>query len=83
MSSKQPLSLPRDLTEGALLVTVTGREELCIENHRGILEYTDTRLVIQGKSCRLEVLGCPLVIHCYSNEELRLLGKIEQINYLP
>ena len=39
--------IPKDLSDGAVLVTATGQEELCIENYRGIIEYTDSRLMLQ------------------------------------
>ena len=33
-------SMPRDVVMGASVITITGRNEICIENYRGILEYT-------------------------------------------
>ena len=32
-------SMPRDVVMGASVITITGRNEICIENYRGILEY--------------------------------------------
>lgn len=63
-------------------MTATGQEELCIENYRGIIEYTDSRLMLQTKNCRLEVLGKNLFISYYTGEEMKVTGHIEQINYL-
>ena len=74
--------IPKDLSDGAVLVTATGQEELCIENYRGIIEYTDSRLMLQTKNCRLEVLGKNLFISYYTGEEMKVAGHIEQINYL-
>ena len=62
--------IPKDLSDGAVLVTATGQEELCIENYRGIIEYTDSRLMLQTKNCRLEVLGKNLFISYYTGEEI-------------
>ena len=74
--------IPKDLSDWAALVTATGQEELCIENYRGIIEYTDSRLMLQTKNCRLEVLGKNLFISYYTGEEMKVTGHIEQINYL-
>ena len=71
--------IPKDLSDGAVLVTATGQEELCIENYRGIIEYTDSRLMLQTKNCRLEVLGKNLFISYYTGEEMKVTG---HINYL-
>ena len=36
------LGLPRDVILGDVLVSFVGRREVCIENYRSILMYTDT-----------------------------------------
>ena len=33
--------MPKDVTLGAPILTVTGQMELLVENYRGILEYTE------------------------------------------
>ena len=74
--------IPEDLSDGAVLVTVTGQKELCIENYKGIIEYTGSRLMLQTKTCKLEILGKCLYISYYTGEEMKVTGHIEQINYL-
>ena len=44
------MQIPRDLSEGAVLLSVTGKEEIFIENYKSILEYTDQRVLLQTKS---------------------------------
>lgn len=36
--------VPKDLTMGAAVLTVTGRSEAYVENYRGIIEYTDQKI---------------------------------------
>ena len=36
------MDLPKDVIQNASVITILGRNELCIENYRGIIEYTDT-----------------------------------------
>ena len=74
--------IPADLAEGAILVHVTGRQEAYIENYRGIMEYTDTRVMLLGKHCRLVIEGKHLTIPFYTAEEMRITGYIETIRYL-
>lgn len=40
----ESLELPKDLMYGAVLVSITGRQEMLIENYRGILEYTGNHI---------------------------------------
>ena len=39
----ESLELPKDLMYGAVLVSITGQQEVLIENYRGILEYTNNQ----------------------------------------
>ena len=74
--------IPEDLSENALLFQVTGRQEAYIENYKGILEYTDSRILLLGKQCRLSVEGKHLAILFYTAEEMKITGQIERISYL-
>lgn len=74
--------IPEDLAEGAILLQVTGRKEAYIENYRGIIEYTDTRIRLAGRHCRLEIEGRQLTIPFYTAEEMKITGYIEHISYL-
>ena len=42
-------SMPKDVVLGASLITVLGTSEVCIENYRGILEYTENLIRVQTK----------------------------------
>ena len=66
---------------GSVLVSVTGQNELLIENYRGILEYKDEHIRIQAKDCRILIVGKQLKIEYYTNEEMKIKGFIEQILY--
>ena len=78
----ESLELPKDLMYGAVLVSVTGRQEILIENYRGILEYTKNHISLQTKTCRLVVHGKNLNISYYTYEELKITGLIDSIIYV-
>ncbi len=73
--------LPPDLAYGSILLSVTGQNEILIENYRGILEYKDDRIRIQAKDCRILIIGKRLDIEYYTNDEMKIKGFIEQIIY--
>ena len=73
--------LPADLAYGSVLLSVTGQNEILIENYRGILEYKDEHIRIQAKDCRILIVGKQLKIEYYTNEEMKIKGFIEQILY--
>lgn len=75
------LELPKDLMLGASVLTVTGRREALITNYKGILEYKDSFIKVQTKNCRIQISGVQLAIAYYTNEEMKITGYIESIQY--
>ena len=76
------LKLPKDICMGALKVTLTGNREAWIENYRGILEYTESLILLQGKTCQVSFEGTRLSIDYYTNEDMKINGWIESVRYL-
>ena len=77
------LELPKDLLYGAVIVTVTGKSEVLIENYRGIIEYTCEKVRLQTKTCQVEIRGKRLFIEYYTNDEMKVTGFIHEIIYDP
>lgn len=78
----ESLKLPKDSMLGASIVTVTGNSEAFVENYRGIIEYNGEVILLQGKTCKIEIIGKRLSIVYYTNEDMKISGRIEQIRYL-
>lgn len=76
------LKLPKDICMGALKVTMTGNKEAWIENYRGILEYTEQMILLQGKTCQACFEGTGLSIDYYTNEDMKISGCICCVRYL-
>lgn len=73
--------VPKDVLLGAPLITVTGQSEACVENYRGILEYTDKLIRIQTKLGKIHVVGRNLQIEFYTNDEMKIVGHIMTIEF--
>lgn len=73
--------VPKDVALGMPVLTVTGQMELSLENYRGILEYTDTLVRIQTKNGQIKVNGRRLTVEYYTNDEMKVNGHIESIEY--
>lgn len=78
----ESLKLPKDSLLGASIVTVTGNTDAFIENYKGILEYTSQMILLQGKTCKIEICGRRLNIVYYTNEDMKISGWIENVRYL-
>jgi sporulation protein YqfC len=67
---------------GAMRVTLTGNDEAWIENYKGIIEYNDSFIMLQGKTCRVCIEGKALEIDYYTNEDMKISGNICCVRYL-
>lgn len=77
----ESLKLPKDSMLGASIVTITGNTEVFVENYKGILEYSDELILLQGKNCKIELTGKRLNIVYYTNEDMKIGGRIIGIRY--
>ena len=78
----ESLQLPKDVCLGALRVTLTGNTEAWIENYRGLLEYSEQRILLQCKTCQVCFEGECLTIDYYTNEDMKISGCIQNVRYL-
>lgn len=76
------LKLPKDICMGAMKVTMTGNREAWIENYRGILEYTEEQILLQGKTCQVCFEGTRLSIDYYTNEDMKISGCIGCVRFV-
>lgn len=75
------MDIPKDVVLGKVLLTVLENTEICIENYRGIIEYTDKRIRVQTKGKQIIINGKRLWIESYSNDEMKIKGYISSIEY--
>ena len=75
------LELPKDILLGASIITVLGNRELLIENYKGVLEYREDNILLQGKKCRIRIRGSELMIDYYTKEEMKVYGRISEVSY--
>jgi sporulation protein YqfC len=75
------LHLPADILAGAPIITATGRNEINIENYKGIIEFDGSVLKVQTKLCKICIEGKKLNILYFTEDEMRVTGYIQAIYY--
>lgn len=78
----EKLELPKDVMLGAVLLHLTGQSEVEIENFKGIAGFTENQILLSVNNGKIEINGEKLDIKYYSNDELKITGKIQNINYI-
>ncbi len=75
------LGIPADILAGAPIITATGRNELSIENYKGLIEYNGDKIKVQTKQCKVCIEGKQLDILYFTEDEMRVTGYIHAIYY--
>lgn len=76
------LELPKDIILDLPKITMVGNLQIYIENHKGILEYTNTRIRINTKNGVLRITGKDMVLKNIITEEIIIIGDIVQIEFI-
>lgn len=76
------LEIPKDLVLDIPKITLVGRGELYLENHRGIIEYSSQRLRINLSRGFLEILGDQLEIKALLPDEMKIEGNISTCRFV-
>ncbi|WDH97620.1 sporulation protein YqfC [Paenibacillus urinalis] len=80
--TSEVLDLPQDVLFDTPRLTLIGSNQLYIENHRGVVHFSEERLVLDLSSGRLEISGNNLLIRTILPEEVAVEGRITNIQYL-
>ncbi len=76
------MDLPQDVMMDLPRITMIGQIHIYIENHRGLLTFSDKELRLLLKTGQLLIKGKSFVIKTILPEEILLEGKIEQVIYI-
>lgn len=76
------MQLPADVMMDLPRITMIGQLHIYIENHRGVLRFSNQELRLLLKHGQLLIKGDHFVIKTILPEELLLEGRIDQVIYL-
>ncbi|WP_363551522.1 sporulation protein YqfC [Caldifermentibacillus hisashii] len=77
------LDLPEDVMMDFPRITMVGQIHIYIENHKGLLSFSDKEIRILLSQGQLLIKGKAFVIKTILPEEILLEGKIEQVLFIP
>ncbi|NEU32362.1 sporulation protein YqfC [bacterium LRH843] len=76
------MQLPADVMLDLPRITMIGQLHIYIENHRGVLRFSNQELRLLLKNGQLLIKGDYFVIKTILPEELLLEGRIDQVLYI-
>ncbi|MFV9511025.1 sporulation protein YqfC [Tepidibacillus sp. LV47] len=76
------LELPKDVIFDLPRITMIAPFQMYIENHRGVIQFTDQYLHLRLSKGELKIYGSQLVIRAILPEEVFIEGIIKSIEYI-
>jgi len=77
----ETLGLTPELFSGTVRVTVWGRRQVMVEQHRGLLGYSGELIEVGGGKTRLRIVGSDMRLQAMDRETLVIIGNITAVEY--
>ena len=74
--------LPADAAAGLPRITLTGTKRVTVENHRGLLGWSDTRAEISGGRVRVCITGVDLYLRVMKKDAVVITGEIYSVELM-
>lgn len=74
------LEMPQEVYSDTPKITITGFDEMIIENFKGILEYEDYYIRINTALGIININGYELKLENMTNDDIKVNGKIESMD---
>ena len=74
------LEMPQEVYTDTPKITITGFNEIIIENFKGILEYEDYYIRVNTSLGIININGFELKLENMTNDDIKVNGKVESID---
>lgn len=74
------LDMPQEVVSNVPKLTITGFQELLVENYKGILEYEDFFIRVNTYMGIININGFNLILEQMNDENIIVKGRIESID---
>ena len=75
------IDAPKEILLDYPTASLMGNDSLTIQNHKGLIEYTDTVIRLKTALGPLRIEGCDFLIKQLNQESLQLTGVIHGLRY--
>lgn len=77
----EKLELPGEVLPGAGSICITGGRNALVEGHRGILEYSEDRIVLALRRGKITLSGAGMQLRAMNGGELLVSGRIQNVEW--
>lgn len=73
--------VPKDVIMNIPRLTISGDKEIYIENHKGIMQYSDNEIRVSTPMGIVHICGKSLILERIRLEDILISGTFERIEY--
>jgi len=74
--------LPKEITLNLPIISMIGKEEVTIENYKGLIEYSEERIRFNTSCGVVKIEGKSLFLKKITTEYIIIIGSITNLEYL-
>lgn len=76
------IEIPKEVVADLPLISMTGNEELMIENYKGVIEYSDCKVRINTSKGVIKIEGRNLLLKEITDDDIEVMGTILKIEFI-
>ena len=76
------LDIPSDISLGTAKLSIYGKRNILIENHKGILHYSENEIILSAKGMTVRILGEGIGITAMDKNDMLISGDILSVELI-
>lgn len=76
------MELPKEVIVDLPIISMTGNEELTIENYKGVIEYSEGRIRVNTTKGVLKIEGRNMLLREITDDDIEVTGTILKIEFM-
>ena len=78
----ETFDVPKEISMSMVKITLTGSSSLLAENHKGIKEYSEEKIVFDSVENSVLIYGQRLLLRSLTNDEIFIEGEIAGLSFV-
>lgn len=75
-------SFPKEVISNVPLITLTGHEQLHIEQHQGLVDYEPENIMIRSACGLIRIAGAGMLFKLYTTAEAIIVGRVDCVEFV-
>lgn len=74
--------LPKEITLNLPKISIIGNNQMLIENHKGVIEYTPQRIRVNSSIGVIRIQGSDMKLKNIAADDIMIIGEVKEIEFI-